>query len=145
IAGLPRIRIRIRPLFEYGSARAGRTIGSNHLRFAGPEHALRVTTDAPIAFLESESAFALTQAVHLVYGPDEPFEASVRRTTLDFYARTHEYWVEWVRYLAVPFEWQDEVIRAAITLKLCAFEETGGIVAALTTSVPEAPSTPRTW
>ena len=37
------------------------------------------------------------------------------------------------------------MIRAAITLKLCNFEETGAIVAALTTSVPEAPHTQRNW
>src|ERR1700722_1180650 len=56
-----------------------------------------------------------------------------------------DYWIEWVRYLSVPFEWQDAVIRAAIALKLCNFEETGGIVAALTTSIPEAPNSPRHW
>jgi GH15 family glucan-1,4-alpha-glucosidase len=37
------------------------------------------------------------------------------------------------------------VIRAAITLKLCSSEETGAIVAALTTSIPEAPGTGRNW
>ena len=45
----------------------------------------------------------------------------------------------------MPFEWQEAVIRAAITLKLCSFEETGAIVAALTTSIPEAPNTARNW
>jgi GH15 family glucan-1,4-alpha-glucosidase len=45
----------------------------------------------------------------------------------------------------VSFEWQPDVIRAAISLKLCTFEETGAITAALTTSIPEAPNTPRTW
>ncbi len=47
--------------------------------------------------------------------------------------------------LALPLEWQDAVIRCAITLKLCTFEETGAIVAALTTSIPEAPGTQRNW
>jgi GH15 family glucan-1,4-alpha-glucosidase len=37
------------------------------------------------------------------------------------------------------------VIRAAITLKMCSYEDTGAVLAALTTSVPEAPNTPRTW
>jgi GH15 family glucan-1,4-alpha-glucosidase len=63
----------------------------------------------------------------------------------DFLERTQEYWEEWVRYLSVPFEWQEAVIRAAITLKLCSFEETGAILAALTTSIPEAPDSTRNW
>ena len=37
------------------------------------------------------------------------------------------------------------MIRAAITLKLCNFEESGAIVAALTTSIPEAHGTIRNW
>ena len=36
-------------------------------------------------------------------------------------------------------------MRAAITLKLCTFEETGAIVAAMTTSIPEAPGSGRNW
>jgi GH15 family glucan-1,4-alpha-glucosidase len=50
-----------------------------------------------------------------------------------------------VRGLAVPLEWQKVVIRAAITLKLCQHEETGAIVAALTTSISEAADSGRNW
>jgi GH15 family glucan-1,4-alpha-glucosidase len=53
--------------------------------------------------------------------------------------------MEWVRRLSIAYDWQEVMIRAAITLKLCNFEETGGIVAALTTSIPEAPNSGRTW
>ena len=37
------------------------------------------------------------------------------------------------------------MIRSAITLKMCQFEETGAIVAAMTTSIPEAPDAGRNW
>ena len=50
-----------------------------------------------------------------------------------------------VRGLATPVEWQDAVIRAAISLKLCQHEETGAIVAALTTSIPEHAGSERNW
>jgi GH15 family glucan-1,4-alpha-glucosidase len=60
-------------------------------------------------------------------------------------ADTVSYWREWVRALALPLDWQEEVIRAAIALKLCAYDETGAIVAALTTSIPEAPGSGRNW
>jgi GH15 family glucan-1,4-alpha-glucosidase len=59
--------------------------------------------------------------------------------------QTSDHWRDWVRGLAIPLEWQTQVIRAAITLKLCQHEETGAIVAALTTSIPEAANSGRNW
>jgi GH15 family glucan-1,4-alpha-glucosidase len=47
--------------------------------------------------------------------------------------------------LSLSYDWQGAVIRAAITLKLSNFEETGGIVAAHTTSIPEAQGSGRNW
>jgi GH15 family glucan-1,4-alpha-glucosidase len=145
LTGTPRIRIRLRPRFDYGAAGPTRTFGSNHVRFLSPTTTLRLTTDAPISYIAEESAFVLAAPMSLILGPDEGFAANIADTAREFRERTQEYWQEWVRYLSVPFEWQDAVIRAAITLKLCSFEETGGIVAALTTSIPEAPETGRTW
>src|SRR3546814_11565748 len=71
---------------------------------------------------------------------------STRTDTLFPYTTLfRSYWRSWVRGLATPMDWQDAVIRAAITLKLCQHEETGAIVAALTTSIPEAPNSGRNW
>jgi GH15 family glucan-1,4-alpha-glucosidase len=144
-AGLPVVRIRLRPIFGYGKEKPVRTHGSNHIRYVSPSQTVRLTTDAPLAYIESEAPFALTHPVHLVLGADEMFAASIPHIVREFHERTLDYWIEWTRYLSVPFEWQDAVIRAAITLKLCSFEETGAIVAALTTSIPEAAGTQRNW
>jgi GH15 family glucan-1,4-alpha-glucosidase len=81
----------------------------------------------------------------MVFGTDEPFEGTLESTCRDFHERTRNYWMEWVRRLAFSIDWQDEIIRAAITLKLCNYEETGAIVAALTTSIPEGPKSGRNW
>ncbi|MCC7273372.1 MAG: glycoside hydrolase family 15 protein [Alphaproteobacteria bacterium] len=150
LSGMPKVRIRVRPRFDYGARAPERILGSNHIRYYGSSSApsgasLRLTTDAPIAYVEAESPFALTQPLTLIFGVDETFAGSVQRLGSEFMERTRDYWIEWTRYLSVPFEWQDAVIRAAITLKLCSFEQTGAIVAALTTSIPEAAGTPRTW
>src|SRR5689334_5184885 len=145
VAGLPMIRLRFRPSSHYGSQRPQRTYGSNHIRYVSAGHVLRLTTDAPLSYLESESAFALTGPVNIILGPDETLAASIPHSVRDFHERSLDYWIEWSRYLSVPFEWQDAVIRAAITLKLCSFEDTGAIVAALTTSIPEAAGTGRNW
>ncbi|MCW5772489.1 MAG: glycoside hydrolase family 15 protein, partial [Rhodospirillaceae bacterium] len=145
VAGLPLIRVRLRPTFAYGREKPVITHGSNHIRYVAPSQTLRLTTDAPLAYIESEAPFALTHPVNLIFGADEMLATSIPHVAREFHERTLDYWVEWTRYLSVPFEWQDAVIRAAITLKLCAFEETGAIVAALTTSIPEAPGTQRNW
>jgi GH15 family glucan-1,4-alpha-glucosidase len=78
-------------------------------------------------------------------GPDETVNESVVELGRHMLEETVAYWREWVRALAIPFEWQDAVIRAAIALKLNVFEDTGAIIAAMTTSVPEAPRTGRNW
>lgn len=145
IGGTPSIRIRVRPLFDYGAELPRRVLASNHIRYEAGGMSYWLTTDAPINYIAEEVEFSLNGPVTLILGPNESFAAPIAHTTRDFLDRTIEYWEEWVRYLSVPFEWQEAVIRAAITLKLCSFEESGAIVAALTTSIPEAPNTPRNW
>ncbi len=143
--GEPRVRIRLRPRFDYGARRPELTRGSNHVRYLGPELALRLTTDAPVSFVTDEIAFVLEQPLTLLLGPDESLTEPVDSVAREFRSRTESYWREFVRHLAVPFEWQEAVIRAAITLQLCSFEETGAVLAAMTTSIPEAPDSGRNW
>lgn len=145
VAGLPRVSIRIRPMHDHGGLSMQRAMGSNHIRYTGGEVALRVTTDAPLSYIDREAAFVLTRSLHLVFGSDTPFEGSLDSTCREFCDRTSTYWREWVRRLAISYDWQDATIRAAITLKLSNFEETGAVIAAHTTSIPEAPGSGRTW
>src|ERR1700674_2767863 len=144
-AGLPRIAIRVRPTSDYGRPIDDRSLGSNHITFRGKDLAIRLTTDGPLSYIESEGAFVLTKPIHMVLGPDESLSEDIGTPCREFAHRTRDYWVEWVRRLSIAYDWQDAIIRAAIALKLSNFEETGGIVAALTTSIPEAPGSGRTW
>jgi GH15 family glucan-1,4-alpha-glucosidase len=145
IGGMPRITIRFRATHRYGVPVTARSSGSNHMRFWRDDVPVRLTTDAPLSYVENEASFVLARPVHMVMGMDEPFEGPLESTCREFCERTREYWMEWVRRLTFSIDWQDEIIRAGITLKLCNFEETGGIVAALTTSIPEGPGSGRTW
>ncbi len=145
LAGAPRMTIRLRPTTDWGAARAPSTWGSNHVRFAAKDMTLRLTTNTSVSHITEERLFRLEEPIALFLGPDEPFQGDVLSTATTMMADTCVYWREWVRTLAVPLEWQEAVIRAAITLKLCAYEETGAIVAALTTSIPEAPDSGRNW
>jgi len=149
LVGAPRVRIRLRPTVNYGAKAAERTVGSNHIRYVGGPETLRLSTNAPVTHVQAERSFRLEEPVALFLGPDEPFDSDIRSTCERMLHETTDYWRGWVRTLSVPLEWQAAVVRAAITLKLCAYEETGAIVAALTTSIPEHATEPgemgRNW
>lgn len=145
VRGSPRIRVRLRPARSWGAEDAPCTRGSNHIRYLLSELTLRLTTNAPIGWIESERLFRVERPLHFFLGPDESFSEDIRIAIETMLDRTVEEWRHWSRGLATPPEWQDAVIRAAITLKLCQHEETGAIVAALTTSIPEHAGSQRNW
>jgi GH15 family glucan-1,4-alpha-glucosidase len=145
VKGQARITVRIRPRFDYGSAAPQISLGSNHVRYIGAGKVLRVTADIGPSYITEEMQFLLSRPVNLFIGSDETVLESPDSWAKRSLHETLAYWTEWSRKLAIPFEWQEAVIRSAITLKLCSYEETGGIVAALTTSIPEAEGTERNW
>ncbi len=145
ISGNPRICVRVRPLCEYGSQGCTMTHGSHHIRYVAPSWILRLTTDISVTAVLQELPFFLETTATLILGPDETIPAAIDELSRNFLNETIHSWRDWVRDLSIPYEWQEEVIRAAITLKLNAFEDTGAIIAAMTTSIPEAASSGRNW
>jgi len=145
LAGRPRLRMFLTPTENYGE-RACRTVaGSHHIRYLGHDGDLRLTTNASIVAIQQQRAFVLDDTLAFILGPDETIGESVPMLAQRMLDATREYWTDWVRSLAVPYEWQEAVIRAAITLKLCSYEDTGAIIAAITTSIPESADSGRNW
>jgi len=145
LSGSPRLTLRLRPACDDGAARPAMTWGSNHIRYMAPALTLRLTTDASLTAIMQETAFFLEDTITLLLGPDETVHEAVGEVGRRFFEETTQYWREWVRNLGIPFEWQDAVIRAAITLKLNAYDDTGAIIAAMSTSIPEAAGSSRNW
>ena len=145
IEGTPRVRVHLAPRFEWGSLAPRITAGSNHVRYVGEHLTLRLYTDAPVTHVLSGEPFLLQGEHNFLLGPDETIAGSVGDVARHFEQETLAYWRTWTQRLALPLQWQEAVIRAAITLKLSLFEDTGAIVAAMTTSIPEAPNSQRNW
>ena len=145
ISGHPRIKVVLKPTKNYGAGLAETTSGTNHIRYLAGATTLRLSTDAPVGYIMEGRTFRIEEDTHFFLGPDEPFVGNLRESVRSMEQATRKYWQRWVRMLAIPLEWQEEVIRCAITLKLCQHEETGAIVAALTTSIPEAAHSERNW
>jgi len=132
-------------LVQFVAQRQKRLGGSNHVRYQTNAMTMRLSTNAPAGMVAAEYAFRLERPMHFFLGPDESFIGDIAASVDAMLADTIAEWQQWVRGLAIPVEWQDVVIRCAITLKLCQHGKTGAIVAALTTSIPEHAGSQRNW
>lgn len=74
--------------------------------------------------------------------PATPLSLAAVQRALD---ETRSYWEAWSQRCTYQGEYRDSVLRSALTLKLLTFEPTGAIVAAPTTSLPEAIGGARNW
>ena len=101
---------------------------------------MRLTTNVPLAYIEDERPFLLERDRHLVLTWGQPLEAGLEDTAERFLERTLDYWRRWVKGTRVPRDYQAEVIRSALVLKLHQYEDTGALLAATTTSLPEYPA-----
>ncbi|HVU00534.1 MAG TPA: glycoside hydrolase family 15 protein [Polyangiaceae bacterium] len=144
LSGTPRIRVRCAPVLGWSKDVPARDAGSHHVSFLGYESEVRLTTDAPISYLDGEP-FALSETRRFVFSWGAPVEEPLLPLCDRFFAETLRYWQLWVKRCNIPPLHQEQVIRCALALKLHCFEDTGAIVAAMTTSIPEAPGSGRTW
>ena len=145
LSGDPRVRLACRPVADYGRAVAGSWRASNHIEYTDLPAPVRLTTNVPLSYVEEERSFLLESDRHLVLTWGEPLEAGLVETAERFLERTLGYWRQWVKSTRVPRDYQAEVIRSALVLKLHQYEDTGALLAATTTSLPEHPGSGRTW
>ncbi len=61
------------------------------------------------------------------------------------FQRTLRYWYEWIAQCTYQGRWREMIHRSALALKLLTYAPTGAVVAAATTSLPEAPGGVRNW
>jgi len=144
LSGTPRASVACEPMLGWSRQLPERVQGSHHVDYLGFETRLRLTTDIPLSYLGGRP-FALTGPQHLVLTWGEPVEEPLPALCDRFLTETLRYWERWVKHCNIPPLCQAEVIRSALALKLHCFEDTGAIVAATTTSLPESPGSGRTW
>ncbi len=144
LAGSPRVAVRCQPRLGWSAKIPTETHGSHHIRYHGYAAQLRLTTDCSLSYVNAQP-FTLTEKRHVVLSWGDPVEEPLPPLCERFLTATLRYWQGWVKRCAIPPLWQKQVIRSALALKLHCFEDTGAIVAAMTTSLPEAAGSGRTW
>ncbi|MBA2745913.1 MAG: glycoside hydrolase family 15 protein [Flavisolibacter sp.] len=143
--GDPSIVVACDPRGDYGNLVPEFVIGSNHIGFSGIGKQARITTDLSLNYIIQQRPFVLDQDRYIVLTYGEPFESPLKETVEEFLDSTVRYWQNWIKGSYIPNIYQEEVIRSALVLKLHQYEDTGGIIASGTTSLPESHDSSRNW
>jgi GH15 family glucan-1,4-alpha-glucosidase len=145
LSGYPNIRVVCEPKGDYGKIQPEKSQGSNHIRYLGLDSQVRLTTNISLNYLIDDQPFVLNETKYLVFTYGTPLESALEETAESFLTRTIDYWRKWVKTASIVNFQQRDAIRSALILKIHQFEDTGAIVAATTTSLPESPGRGRNW
>lgn len=141
----PKIKVSCKPVGDYGATPLIPYMGSNHIQFQGLERPLRLTTNISLNNILNEEYLVLTESKYLVLTYGLPLEAPLIATVEDFLMQTKTYWHRWIKNTGIGNMYQEQVIRSSLALKIHQYEDTGAIIAASTTSLPEFDGSGRTW
>jgi GH15 family glucan-1,4-alpha-glucosidase len=145
VRGIPRIVIRCKPRFAYGRDEPSIYDMASQIVYESQGARLHLSCDVPVSYVLGETPFELKESKHFVLSYGLPFEGRLKFDTEEQLDRTVAYWRLWAKHCNIPFEFQNEVLRSALALKLHIFEDTGAIIAATTTSIPESHEGGRNW
>ncbi len=98
-----------------------------------------------MTYLCEETPFVLEGPLYFALTWGLGIEDDLSKVSQQFLEQTIEYWRTWVKHCSIPTLYQKETIRSALALKLHCYEDTGAILAALTTSLPEDHGGERNW
>ncbi len=146
LKGKPAVRIFYDPRPNYAREQCSFQEAEGNLLCTTPEGLeFSMTSNIPFAEVLESKEIELSQTRYLVAGNRGNAADFSIKSCYQLYAATKKYWQKWVGTLVLPQQNREQIIRSAITLKLLSYSETGAIIAAPTTSIPEQIGTPRTW
>jgi len=143
--GQPRLSVDLDPRPDYARAAPQIRETADCVDYAGGAAPLCAYTNLPLAYLLNRQPFALTRPLFFVLSHGRRDSLPTLASTLNELDLTVRGWRQWAKSCALPLFAPAAVLRSALCLKLHAYHDTGAIIAAATTSIPEALGTERTW
>jgi len=155
VQGSAEMKLECEPAFDYGGLAVdweytGAGYGEAIARSEGMNLQLRLVTDLRLGF-EGPRARARTtmregDVAFAALGWSEHSMPMNHEEALDRLTRTQRFWQEWLKHGSFPdHPWRTHLQRGALTLKGLTYAPSGALIAASTTSLPEAPGGDRNW
>ena len=145
LRGRPSIRVVFDPKLNYARGETVVQQRNGYVMATNGLEDLYLYGSLPLSSVMSRAAIPLETDHFLLLSYHEKFVEPTLVYANDMFERTREHWEAWSKESRLPSLWSSEVLRSAITLKLLMYEETGAMVAAATTSLPEAIGESRNW
>ncbi len=147
-SGKPRFRPEFKPAMNYARNTPTYNIFDDYIKIVASEDAydtfyLYSSYDYE-SILKGDEITLAEDGFFLISYNQKLVKINLNRVDLE-YQRTKVYWINWVNRTRKYKEYNDLIERSVLVLKLMSYQPSGAVLAALTTSLPEAIGEVRNW
>ncbi|MBS0000187.1 MAG: glycoside hydrolase family 15 protein [Cyclobacteriaceae bacterium] len=148
ISGSPSFRVIYEPRLNYAISDIQTDIDQRYIKsytLNGTYESIYLYTDLAFEKILDREKIKLDGDHFFMVSYNEKLELPTLASINLNLQRTEVYWLNWVDKGMGFGKYRDEVVRSALVLRLLTFSETGAIIAAVTTSIPETIGEVRNW
>lgn len=145
ISGTPHVKMVFDPRPDYGRAPVELVPSGSGLEVIGGPTRLFLSTNVAAPYIQEGATIRIDRPTFFCLSAGKPptiTSVAEADASLD---QTTKGWRTWAKTTHLPSFASESVLRSALCLKLHAYIDTGAIIAAATTSLPEALGSGRTW
>ena len=148
LSGKPQVRIVYDPRPAYARNPARTTVTGEFIKHStarGAYESVYLYADLPLKKIAAGKPVRIERDHFLLLSYNQKLVRPEIDWALLELERTKVYWMGWLARTTVISQYREAVERSALVLKLLAYQETGAILAAVTTSLPETIGDVRNW
>ena len=148
IKGKPKFRVLYDPKLSFSLGKTNNYVKENFIVSVLNEdryETLYLYTDLNKNIILNSSEITLKEDHFMTISYNEKINIPNIESTLLELEKTKVYWTNWCYKTPLFENYNDEILRSAMTLKLLTYEKTGAVLAAATTSIPETIGEVRNW
>lgn len=145
LSGSPRVRMHFDPRPDYARANIEIVASGQGLEVVGGPTRLFLSTNVPVPYVLDGSAIRIDRPIFFCLSAGKAPDITSGPEAENALEQTIRGWRAWAKTTHLPSFAPEAVLRSALCLKLHAYTDTGAIIAAATTSIPEALGSGRNW
>jgi GH15 family glucan-1,4-alpha-glucosidase len=148
ISGEPAFKVKYCPSFNYAREKVANIIQDNYVRTYSrikPTDCIYLYSSLNFCDILDSKEITLTQHQFLLLSYNQKLvDIDIKMVYIEF-QRTKVYWLNWTNRSKKHEQYNEEIIRSLLALKIMSYQPTGAVLAALTTSIPETIGEVRNW